>query len=138
MVSNADAIARPGAAATLLRRQGGRVLRSRINALLGATVGGAMLETVARVQAVQQPQPDTVNGAAGANGGLMPVVTEELIDRVTVTNDVSQVRTILRDRATIGMLDYTTLQGQTDGNRVTETFGVLLGIDFILDEDVLG
>jgi len=146
MVSNADAIARPGAVASKLRRQGVRVLKARINALQGAALGGAMSETVKRVQAVQQPAPDVVNGAAGANGGLIPITTDTLIARATVVNDQIQVVTILRDRIMPNTLDYTTDLGLTNGRRVVgDTDGSgpglarpLLGIDHILGVSELG
>lgn len=142
MVSNADAMVRPGGVASKLRRQGVRVLRARINALLGAEPGDAMLDTVKRVQAVAQPAPDTTNGAAGANGGLVPIVTVNNINRASVIDDASQVAWILRDRQLPDMLDFTTLEGQTSGLRVVGSTGGLggpfLGIDFILGESELG
>ena len=141
MVSNADAMVRSGEVASKLRRQGVRVLRARINALLGVAPGSLMTASVVRVEAVAQPAPDATNGAAGANGGLIPIVTDYSIGRNTTVNDAVQVATILRDRVLGDMLDYTTTEGQTNGLRVVGDGGLggpLLGIDFILGEDELG
>ena len=140
MVSNADTIARPGAVASKLRRLGVRVLRGRINALMGNELDEPINEQVKRVQAVRQPAPNDSIGASGANGGLIPIVTDDLLVRNTVLRDATQVRAVLLDRTLLDIRDYRTLDGQTNGLRVASVpfAGPLLGVDFILGEDELG
>lgn len=73
-------------------------LKKQIDALLSAPLGGPVYAAVRQVQAVQQPPSSTTQGAAGANGGIIPITTLVLADDVTtyaMANSV--VAMLLRD-----------------------------------------
>jgi len=73
-------------------------LKKQLEALLGVPLGAPVHASVHQVQAVQQPPSDPINGAAGANGGIIPVTTYVIEDAVTTAETADAiVAMLLRD-----------------------------------------
>ena len=121
------------------------------NSLLGLTfvlgespLGGVTADaSVKQVQAVVQPSSSVTQGAAGANGGLMPIRTYTLSSgEVTLEMVNAIVNMLLRDNIRfLNEYDYASRRGDeaSRGDRVINNgVGSVLDSEFNLDISQLG